>query len=69
VIPKEKIRWAINGFGFYETAGENGIFPGLLQQGNETMPVPLCKIFTACLAFGSQSLAKRENYIHTKASA
>jgi hypothetical protein len=50
VITEEKIRWAINGFGSYKTAGEDGIFPGLLQQGIETLVVPLCKILTACLS-------------------
>jgi hypothetical protein len=52
VITEEKIRWAVNGFGSYKTAGEDGIFPGLLQQGIETLVVPLCKILTTCLAFG-----------------
>jgi hypothetical protein len=52
VITDEKIKWAINGFGSYKTAGEDGFFPGLLQQGIETLVVPLCKIVTACLAFG-----------------
>jgi hypothetical protein len=28
-ITEEKIRWAVNGFGSYKTAGEDGIFPGL----------------------------------------
>jgi hypothetical protein len=39
VITDEKIRWAVNGF-------------RSLQQGIETLVVPLCKILTACLAFG-----------------
>jgi hypothetical protein len=53
VITEEKIRWAVNGFGSYKTAGEDGIFPGLLQQGIETLAVPLlCKILTDDLAFG-----------------
>jgi hypothetical protein len=41
VITKEKIRRAINGFGSYKTAGEDGIFPGLLQQRIETLVVLL----------------------------
>jgi hypothetical protein len=49
-ITEEKIRWAIKGFGFYKTADENGIFPGLLQQEIETLSMQLCKIVTACLA-------------------
>jgi hypothetical protein len=52
VITEEKIRWAINGFGSYQTAGEDGIFPGLFQQVIETLVVPLSKILTAYLAFG-----------------
>jgi hypothetical protein len=50
---KVQLRWlTVNGFGSYKTAGEDGIFPGLLQQGIETLVLPLCKILTACLAFG-----------------
>jgi hypothetical protein len=52
VITEEKIRWAVNGIGSYKSAGEDETFPGLLQQGIETLVVPLCKILTACLAFG-----------------
>jgi hypothetical protein len=48
VITEEKIRWAINGFGSYETAVEDGIFPGFLQQGIDTLVLSLCKILTAC---------------------
>jgi hypothetical protein len=70
VITEEKIRLAIIGFGFYKTAGENGVFPGLLQQGIETLVVSLCKVLTA---FGfrlySQSFAKNESYIHPKTRA
>jgi hypothetical protein len=33
VITEEKIIWAVNRFGSYKTAGEDGVFPGLLQQG------------------------------------
>jgi hypothetical protein len=40
---EEKIRWAVNGFGSYKTAGEDEIFPGLLQQGIETLVVPYVK--------------------------
>jgi hypothetical protein len=52
VITEEKIRRAVNGFGSYSTACEDGIFPGLLQQRIETLVVPLCKTLTSCLAFG-----------------
>jgi hypothetical protein len=40
VITEEKIRWADNEFDSYKTAGEDGIFPGLLQQGIEILVVP-----------------------------
>jgi hypothetical protein len=50
IITEEKIRWAVNKFGSYKTAGEDGT--GLLHQGIENLVVPLCKILTACLAFG-----------------
>jgi hypothetical protein len=52
VSTEEKIRWEFNGYGSYNTAGEDGIFLGLLQQGIETLVVPLCKILSAYLAFG-----------------
>jgi hypothetical protein len=58
---QETLEKPVNGFGSYKTAGEEGIFPGLLQQGIETLFVTLCKIITACLAFGYII------YIHTKA--
>jgi hypothetical protein len=44
VITEENIRWAVNDFGSYKTAGEDGIFPVLLQQGIENLGVPLCKV-------------------------
>jgi hypothetical protein len=52
MITEKKIKWAINGFGSYKTGGEDGIIPGLLQQGIETLVVSLCRILKACLAFG-----------------
>jgi hypothetical protein len=52
VITEEKIRWAVNGFGSFDTTDEDGIFTGLLQQKIESMVVPLCKVLTACLVFG-----------------
>jgi hypothetical protein len=53
MITEEKM--GLNGFGSYKTAGEDEIFPGLLQQGIEV--VPLCTILTASLAFGYNSKA------------
>jgi hypothetical protein len=31
VANEDKVRWAIDGFGTFKAAGEDGIFPGLLQ--------------------------------------
>jgi hypothetical protein len=35
VVSEDKVRWAIDGFGNFKAAGEDGIFPGLLQHGIE----------------------------------
>jgi hypothetical protein len=45
-------RWAIEGFGSFKSAGEDGIFPAILKNGIEILSGPLVKIFTACLALG-----------------
>jgi hypothetical protein len=48
----DKIRWAIEGFGSFKSAGEDGIFPALLKNGIKILSGPLVKIFTACLVLG-----------------
>jgi hypothetical protein len=35
VVSEDKVRWAIDGFGTFKAAGEDGIFPGLLHHGIE----------------------------------
>jgi hypothetical protein len=37
----DKIRWAIEGFGSFKSAGEDGIFPALLKNGIEILSGPL----------------------------
>lgn len=49
VIPS-RVRWAIRGFKPYKTAGTDGIFPALLQQGLEVVLPPATKILRACVA-------------------
>jgi hypothetical protein len=51
-VDSNKISWAIEGFGSFKSAGEDGIFPALLKNGIEILSGPLLKIFTACLALG-----------------
>jgi hypothetical protein len=57
------VRWAIDVFSTFKAAGEDGIFPGLLQHGIEITIGHTCCIFgvwlhTACME-GS------EGYIYT----
>jgi hypothetical protein len=49
-VDSDKIRWAIESFGSFNSAEEDGIFPVLLKNGIEILSEPLVKIFTACLA-------------------
>jgi hypothetical protein len=57
VVSEDKVRWAIDGFGTFKAAGEDGIFPGLLQHGIEIIIGHITKFFAACLAYGYISLA------------
>jgi hypothetical protein len=43
------VRWAIDGCGTFKAAGEDGIFPGLLQH---EIIGHIANIFAACLAYG-----------------
>jgi hypothetical protein len=56
VVSEDKVRWTIDGFGTFKAAGEDGIFPGLLQHGIEII---ITNIFVACLAYGYIPLAWR----------
>jgi hypothetical protein len=49
-VNSDKIRWAIEGFGSFKSAGKDGIFPALLKNGIEILSGPLVRIFTACPA-------------------
>ena len=45
-----RIRWAINKFKPYKSPGVDGIYPILLQKGQEILIPHLCRIFKACIA-------------------
>ena len=52
VVTMDKIKWAINTFGSFKSAGPDGIFPALLQKGLELLLPHLLRLFRACLALG-----------------
>ena len=52
--------WAINSFVPYKSPGLDGIFPALLQQGQEILIPYLIKIFPTCLATGFVPAAWRK---------
>lgn len=52
IVTVNRIKWAINQFAPYKSAGEDGIFPALLQKGLEVLGIPLCSIFRACISLG-----------------
>jgi hypothetical protein len=45
VVSEDKVSWAIDDFGTFKAAGEDGIFPGLLQHGIEIIIRPVRVIF------------------------
>jgi hypothetical protein len=53
------VRWAIDGFGTFKAAGEDGIFPSLLQHGIEIIISHITEMFAAFLAYGYIPLAWR----------
>jgi hypothetical protein len=59
VVSDDKVKWAIDGFGTFKAATEDGIFPGLLQHGIEIIIGHITKNFAACLAYGYIPLAWR----------
>jgi hypothetical protein len=52
VTDQSKIRWAINTFKPFKSAGTDDIAPALLQQGVDHLTTHLCRILRACLARG-----------------
>jgi hypothetical protein len=50
IVTYHRVRWAINFFAPYKSPGMDGIFPALLQKGQEILIPYLIRIFRACLA-------------------
>ncbi|XP_031349535.1 uncharacterized protein LOC116175515 [Photinus pyralis] len=52
VVTKGSLRWAINTFSPFKSAGPDGIFPALLQKGLEPLLLHLLHLFRASVALG-----------------
>jgi hypothetical protein len=51
-VNQTKLKWAINSFDPYKSAGSDLLIPAFLQQGTDVLSSLLCSIFRACLALG-----------------
>jgi hypothetical protein len=52
IINQTKIRWALNTFKQFKTAGTDEIVPALLQHGADLLVPRLCRIYRACMEYG-----------------
>jgi hypothetical protein len=52
IVTYQRVRWAIDSFDPYKSPGMDGIFPALLQEGQEILTPYLIRNFRACLATG-----------------
>jgi hypothetical protein len=52
VVTYRRVEWGIDSFAPYKSAGVDGIFPALLQEGQEAVIPYLVRIFLACLSTG-----------------
>jgi hypothetical protein len=52
LVTYQRVGWAINSFAPYKSPGIDGVFPALLQKGQEIHIPYLIRIFRACLATG-----------------
>lgn len=52
VFTPESVKWAINSFSPFKSPGEDGIFPALLQRGEDILVPPLTKLLRASVAWG-----------------
>jgi hypothetical protein len=52
VVTYGRVEWAIDSFAPCKSPGMDGIFPALLQEGQEVIVPYLVRIFCACLAVG-----------------
>ena len=60
IVNRIKLRWAINSFDSYKSAGPDLIIPAFLQQGIDVLSSLLCNTFRACLALGHIPMAWRK---------
>lgn len=52
IFSSERVEWAIGAFQPFKAAGEDGIFPALLQKGIEQLKDPIGKLFRASFTWG-----------------
>ena len=52
IVKYDLTKWAVMSFSPYKSAGEDGVFPALLQEGQELVLLPMVRIFRSCLAYG-----------------
>ena len=52
IVTYQRVGWATDSFVPHRSPGMDGIFPALLQEGQEVLIPYLAKIFRACLATG-----------------
>ena len=52
IVTYWRVKWVIDTFVLYKSPGMDGIFPALLQEGQEVLILYLVKIFRACLVTG-----------------
>jgi hypothetical protein len=60
IVTYRRVEWAIDSFAPYKSPGVDGIFPALLQEGQEVLIPYLIKIFRPCLATGYVMTAWRQ---------
>ena len=60
VVTYRKVEWAIHSLPPYESPGMDGIFPALLQEGQEVVVSYLVRIFRACLSTGYVPAIRRQ---------
>jgi hypothetical protein len=60
IVTYQRVKWAIHSFAPYKSPGVDGIFPALLQEGQEVLIPHLTRIFRACLAMGYVPLSWRQ---------
>jgi hypothetical protein len=60
LITQSRNKWTLDTFKPYKSTGTDGIVPELLQHGAELLVLHLCRIYTACMAYGFIPMAWRQ---------